>query len=167
MTAPLRRRRTALVVALGLLLGTTLFAGVAGASTRQTDPSPTTPATTAPATAPAPGGPTGGTPSTLPPLRTPTTLAQDPFAENCPPGQIVRGPNCGREPQSKDDPGGWLQVSLFFLVCAVIIGIGAFVWWRARAARAERKAAGLDPVDVARRRGEGVRPTEKVPPSRE
>ena len=169
MTAPIRRRSVALAVALAVAsagaFGLVLVAGPSGAAPAQTDPSaPTVPAVT---TGEVPEGATSGAPTTVPPLRTPTTLAADPFAENCPPGEIVRGPNCGREPQSKDDPGGWLQVSLFFLVCGVVLGIVGFVWWRARAARAERKAAGLDPVDVARRRGEGVRPSEKVPPSGE
>jgi hypothetical protein len=94
-------------------------------------------------------------------LRPPTTLAEDPFAANCAPGDIVVRPDCGREPTEAGDPGGWLQVSLFFLVCAVVIGITGALWWRSRHMRDERRRAGLDPVDVARRSGEGVRPQER------
>jgi hypothetical protein len=110
-------------------------------------------------------------PTTIPPLRPPTTLAPEapttlaPEAptiqgSDCGPGNIVRPPYCGQEPESRDDPGGWLQVTLFFMVCAVVIGMVAFVWWRSRVARRERTAAGLDPVTVARRSGRGLRPGE-------
>jgi hypothetical protein len=80
-----------------------------------------------------------------------------PALESCAPGHIVRLPNCGREPQSPTDPGGWLQVSLFFLICGVILALMAFVWWRSRLARREREAAGTDPVTRARASGQGVR----------
>lgn len=120
-----------------------LWAPGAGA---QTDPS-APPSTVAPTVAP----------TTVPPLRSPTTLPDDPFASNCSPGEIVQRPDCGREPVDAGDPGGWLQVSLFFLTCAVILGMVGFIWWRSRAARDERRRAGLDPVDVARRSGSGTR----------
>ncbi len=103
------------------------------------------------------------TASTVPPLRPPTTLAPEAptiQGSDCGPGNIVRPPYCGQEPESRDDPGGWLQVTLFFLVCAVVVGMVAFVWWRSRVARRERTAAGLDPVSVARRSGRGLRPGE-------
>lgn len=72
-------------------------------------------------------------------------------------GDMIPKPNTGMEPQSAGDPGGWLQVSLFFLICAAIVVIGLAVWWSSRRARARRAAAGLDPVSLARARGEGVR----------
>jgi len=106
-------------------------------------------------------------PPTIPPLRPPTTLAPEAptiQGSDCGPGNIVRPPYCGQEPESRDDPGGWLQVTLFFLVCAVVIGMVAFVWWRSRVARRERTAAGLDPVSVARRSGRGLRPGETPDP---
>ena len=106
-------------------------------------------------------------PPTIPPLRPPTTLAPEAptiQGSDCGPGNIVRPPYCGQEPESRDDPGGWLQVTLFFLVCAVVIGMVAFVWWRSRVARRERTAAGLDPVAVARRSGQGLRPGESPDP---
>ncbi len=115
-------------------------------------------------------GPAGAQdgPTTVPPLRPPTTLGADAGTiqgSDCGPGNIVRPPYCGEEPASRDDPGGWLQVSLFFVVCAVIIGIGGFVWWRSRVIRSERRAAGLDPEDVARRAGQGMRPGETADPT--
>lgn len=82
---------------------------------------------------------------------------QAPTGAECGPGNIVRHPDCGREPVDAGDPGGSLQVTLFFLVCAAVVGMAAAVWWRARRARARRRAAGLDPLELARARGEGVR----------
>lgn len=80
-------------------------------------------------------------------------------------GEIIPQPNAGREPQTAGEPGGWLQVSLFYLlVVAVIVIVGA-VWWTSRRARQRREAAGLDPVSVARRRGEGVRKPPAGAPS--
>ena len=87
-----------------------------------------------------------------------------PALESCAPGHIVRLPNCGREPQSPTDPGGWLQVSLFFLICGVILALMAFVWWRSRVARREREAAGTDPVSRARATGQGVRRSTRSEP---
>ncbi len=116
-----------------------------------------------PTTAPVADG--SGTTLSVPPLRPPTTLAVDTPPQiqgsDCGPGNIVRPPYCGQEPQSRDDPGGWLQVSLFFIVCGVVIAMCLFVWWRSRVMRRERAAAGLDPVAVARRSGEGLRPGEQ------
>jgi hypothetical protein len=97
-----------------------------------------------------------GPPSTTLPVELP---GQAPEGADCGPGNIVRFPNCGQEPASRDEPGGWLQVSLFFLICATVIAMVVALWWRSRTVRARRKAAGLDPVDVARSRGEGVRST--------
>lgn len=82
---------------------------------------------------------------------------QAPTGAECGPGNIVRHPDCGREPVDAGDPGGILQVTLFFLVCAAVVGIAGVVWWRARRARDRRRAAGLDPLELARARGEGVR----------
>lgn len=73
-------------------------------------------------------------------------------------GDIIPAPNSGNPPSSPGDPGGWMQVMMFFLICgAVLVLIGA-VWYTSRRARDRRRAAGLDPVDVARRQGRGVRP---------
>lgn len=72
-------------------------------------------------------------------------------------GDIIPEPNSGRPPETPGDPGGWLQVSLFFLLCITVGLIVLFVWRQSRTARARRKAAGQDPVDVARARGEGTR----------
>lgn len=72
-------------------------------------------------------------------------------------GEIIPQPNAGRDPETAGDPGGWLQVSLFFLLIVAVVVITGLVWWTSRRARERRAAAGLDPVSVARRRGEGVR----------
>ncbi len=72
-------------------------------------------------------------------------------------GNSLPKPNRGMTPQDAGDPGGWLQVSLFFLICAAIILIGCAVWWQSRRARQRREAAGFDPVQMARRTGTGVR----------
>jgi hypothetical protein len=142
-----RRAAVLLTAATAVLFGVTAASTTAGA---QVDPS-----------TPEPGQP--AVPSTVPPLRPPTTLAPDAptiQGSDCGPGNIVRPPYCGQEPESRDDPGGWLQVTLFFMVCAVVVGMVAFVWWRSRVARRERAEAGLDPVSVARRSGQGLRPGE-------
>lgn len=140
-----------------LALAATLMLAFAGPAGAQADPVPPTTAAS-----PASALPTT-IPTTVPPLRTPTTLAGAPL-ENCAPGNIVRLPNCGREPQSAGDPGGWLQVSLFFLVCGVVLLIMGFVWWRSRVARREREAAGRDPVTMARASGQGVRRSTRKEP---
>ncbi len=72
-------------------------------------------------------------------------------------GDIIPKPNSGKAPETAGDPGGWLQVSLFFLICAAVIVIVLAVWRQSRRARERRAAAGLDPVELAKRRGEGVR----------
>lgn len=72
-------------------------------------------------------------------------------------GKSLVRPNEGMEPQSPGDPGGWLQSSLFFIVCGAVILMTIGVSLRARKLRASRKSAGYDPVDLARKRGEGVR----------
>ena len=72
-------------------------------------------------------------------------------------GNSLPKPNRGMEPQDAGDPGGWLQTSLFFLICGAIVVIVGLVWWSSRRARLRREAAGLDPVSVARRTGAGVR----------
>jgi len=108
------------------------------------------------------GGPAAAQESAQPGVTT-TTLPTD----NRQLGEIIPQPNAGREPQTAGEPGGWLQVSLFYLlVVAVVVIVGA-VWWTSRRARRRREAAGLDPVSVARRRGEGVRrpPAGASPPS--
>ena len=74
-------------------------------------------------------------------------------------GQQPPQPNRGAAPQSAGDPGGWLQTSLFFLICGGVVLIAVAVWQISRRARLRRTAAGLDPVQVARARGKGVRRT--------
>ena len=73
-------------------------------------------------------------------------------------GDIIPEPNQGAEPQDPGDPGGWLQVSLFFLVCGAILVIVGVVWLSSRRARRAQAAEGRDPVSLARSRGEGLRP---------
>jgi hypothetical protein len=72
-------------------------------------------------------------------------------------GNSLPRPGQGREPQSAGDPGGWLQTSLFFLICGAILIIVGLVWRSSRRARTRRTAAGHDPVQMAKERGEGVR----------
>jgi hypothetical protein len=79
-------------------------------------------------------------------------------------GNSLPKPGQGMEPQDAGDPGGFLQVSLFFLICAAIVVIGLLVWRSSHRARSRRSAAGLDPVAVARSQGQGVRlPRSTVP----
>ena len=72
-------------------------------------------------------------------------------------GNSLPKPNRGMVPQDAGDPGGWLQTSLFFIICGGIVVIVGAVWWSSRRARLRREAAGLDPAQVARRQGVGVR----------
>jgi hypothetical protein len=74
-------------------------------------------------------------------------------------GNSLPRPGQGREPQSPGDPGGWLQTSLFFLICGAILVIVGLVWRSSRRARERRTAEGHDPVQMATARGEGLRPT--------
>lgn len=81
---------------------------------------------------------------------TPTTSLPEVETERVP-GDIIPAPNSGRAPESPSDPGGWLQLSLFFIVLAAIVGMATYVWWQSKKARARRKAAGLDPFENAKR----------------
>ncbi len=72
-------------------------------------------------------------------------------------GNSIQRPNMGMKPLSPTDPGGWLQVSLFFLICGAIILIAVAVWSSSRKKRIRREEAGLDPVSLARATGKGVR----------
>jgi hypothetical protein len=78
-------------------------------------------------------------------------------------GNSLPKPGQGMEPQDPGDPGGWLQQSLFFLICTAIVVISLLVWRSSRKARGARSAAGQDPVSLARARGEGVRAAPKDP----
>ena len=81
-------------------------------------------------------------------------------------GNSIQRPNMGMKPLSPTDPGGWLQVSLFFLICGGIILIAFAVWYSSKKKRAKRAEAGLDPVSLARAKGKGVRapsPLDKTP----
>ncbi len=95
------------------------------------------------------------TPVAAQPGETTSTLPTD----NRELGNSLPKPNRGMEPQDAGDPGGWLQTSLFFLICGAIVAIVGLVWWSSRRARARRDAAGFDPVEMARRKGVGVRST--------
>ena len=79
-------------------------------------------------------------------------------------GNSLTRPNQGMEPQSAGDPGGWLQQSLFFVVCGAIVVISLLVWRSSRDARARRTSAGQDPGALARARGEGVRQSRSDAP---
>lgn len=133
--APVLAGLLALALAAGLLLGLAAAAAPAGAQDGV--------------------GGSSGDPATT------TTL---PSAPECGPGNIVRFPNCGKEPASATDPGGWLQVSLFYLICVAVVGIVGFVWWRSRVARRERAASGQDPLTLAKARGQGVRRSTRSEP---
>ena len=79
-------------------------------------------------------------------------------------GRIIPLPDSGHEPDSAGDRGGWQQVGLFFVICAVIIGIGVYIWWRGRRNRNALRAEGLDRVQWARTHGGDVRrPSEPRP----
>ncbi len=79
-------------------------------------------------------------------------------------GRIIPLPNSGHEPDSAGDRGGWQQVGLFFAICAVIICIGVYIWWRGRRNRNALRAEGLDRVEWARTHGGDVRrPSEPHP----
>ena len=80
-------------------------------------------------------------------------------------GNIITKPNAGKPAEDPGDPGGWLQVSLFFLIMGVVVLLVVGVAWRSKVLRERRKAAGLDPVDVAKRTGEGVRHQPDHPPT--
>ena len=72
-------------------------------------------------------------------------------------GRIIKLPDSGQEPQEAGDRGGWQQIALFFLVCAVILAMAGWVIWRGRINRRRRREAGLGRVEVARRTGGDVR----------
>jgi hypothetical protein len=93
-----------------------------------------------------------------------TTVAEVGPVSDCSPGHIVRRPDCGIPPESATDPGGWIQVSLFYLLCGAVVLIVAGVWWRSRQLRAERSAAGLDPLTLAQASGQGVRRSTRSEP---
>ena len=81
-------------------------------------------------------------------------------------GNSIQRPNMGMKPLSPTDPGGWLQVSLCFLICGAIILIACAVWYSSKKKRSKRADAGLDPVSLARATGKGVRapsPLDKTP----
>jgi hypothetical protein len=84
---------------------------------------------------------------------TTTTLPRD----NRELGNSLPKPNKGADPADAGDPGGWLQVSLFYLICGGMVVIAGLAWFSSRRARARRTAAGLDPVTLARATGKGVR----------
>ncbi|MFM7062905.1 MAG: hypothetical protein ACKO04_05360 [Actinomycetes bacterium] len=80
-------------------------------------------------------------------------------------GNIIQKPNAGKPAEDPGDPGGWLQVTLFFLIVGVVVLLVVGVAWRSKVLREQRRAAGLDPVDVAKRTGEGVRQPPSHPPT--
>jgi hypothetical protein len=84
---------------------------------------------------------------------TTTTLPRD----NRQLGDIIPKPNSGADPTSPGDPGGWLQVSLFFLICGAILVMAGLVVFQSTRARRRREQAGLDPVSLAKATGKGVR----------
>lgn len=147
----MRGRRRIATGVVGMLAASVVLlgAGVAGAQDRGTPDAAADATTTdsSPTTAevqPAVEEPVGVTTTTLP-------------EDDSELGRIIPLPNSGREPTSPGDRGGWQQVTLFFAICAVIIGIGAYVWWRGRRNRAQLRARGVDRVEWARSHGGDVR----------
>lgn len=101
--------------------------------------------------------PPGSTPSSVPvttaaPIIT-TTLPEG----NTDLGRIIPRPNSGAEPTSPGDRGGWQQLALFLFVCAVIVAMAVFVWWRSRIARRRREVEGHDRVRMAEAHGADAR----------
>jgi hypothetical protein len=129
-----------LVAAAAAAVAVVAFATGAGA---QDDPAGTVASTVAPASSVA-DEPVGITTSTLP-------------EDDGEVGRIIPLPNSGREPSDPGDRGGWQQATLFFAICAVIVAIGAYLWWRSRRNRARLQAEGLDRVEWARSHGGDVR----------
>jgi hypothetical protein len=127
----MRRSTGALLVAAAVVATITLLVGGAAGAQESTDPS-------------------GQQAST-------TVVGDVGPVSDCSPGHIVRRPDCGIAPESATDPGGWLQVSLFYLISGSIIVILAGVWWRSRKLRDQRRAAGLDPLTLAKAKGQGTR----------
>jgi len=87
------------------------------------------------------------------PGQTTSTLPTD----NRTQGNSITRPNQGADPLSPSDPGGWLQVSLFYLICVGVFGMAGLVWLSSRRARARQVAAGQDPLTRAKVSGKGVR----------
>ena len=112
-----------------------------------------------------PGGPapTPGAPS--PTVTIPDETTTTAVIDNRELGRIIQRPNAGKAPESPGDPGGWLQVSLFFLICAIVVLMVLGVAWRSKRLRQRREAAGQDPVSLARARGEGTRRPPTGPPT--
>jgi hypothetical protein len=48
---------------------------------------------------------------------------------------IIPEPGSGREPRDAGERGGWMQSTLFFLLCGAIVLIGLLVWRESRRAR--------------------------------
>ena len=69
-------------------------------------------------------------------------------------GNSLTRPNQGMEPQDAGDPGGWLQQSLFFLICGGIVVIALLVW---RSSNRARPHAPLPARTPSRSLGPGVR----------
>lgn len=72
-------------------------------------------------------------------------------------GRIIPLPDSGRAPESPGDRGGWQQVTLFFVICLVILAMAVYVWRRSRCNRARLGSDGLDRVSRARHHGGDVR----------
>jgi len=124
-----------------------VFAALFGATAGATGAAPSAPVAVAGAAAP------GDTTTTLP-------------RDNRELGNSLPKPNKGADPADAGEPGGWLQVSLFYLICAGMVIIAGLAWFSSRRARAKRSAAGLDPVTLARATGKGVRaPSPLAKPS--
>lgn len=109
-------------------------------------------ASATPASPAAPAAPAAHTASAEPGDTTTTTPL-----DNRVQGNSITRPNEGADPQSPADPGGWLQVSLFYLICGGIFLMVGLVWFSSRRARARQKAAGTDRLSVAKRSGKGLR----------
>ena len=108
--------RFRLVLLVGALLGSTLWAPAVAASPRGDAPVTTAPVTTGPVTT----GPV-------------TTLGEQPEG-----GGIIPRPDSGVAPEDAGDRGGALQTLLFVIVVGGVVLIAGLVVRESRRARAER-----------------------------
>jgi hypothetical protein len=64
-------------------------------------------------------------------------------------GRIVERPNTGQEPDDPGDRGGWLQISLFWLIMLALATIGLLAWRDSKKKRARRAPNSRPPAPPA------------------